>query len=131
MPLRILVVERDVHARQGLRAILSSEGHIVSIAEDMWAGFARVSSQTFDLLLLDDDVRPEARLTLNVLDLLRYARRHHAAASGIVISSFPAAESRYAAEPGVLAVLEKPVEVPRLRAYLEALTPHLARRTGT
>ena len=129
MSLRILVVERDLHARQGLRAILSAEGHVVSLARDMWEGFARISSQTFDLLLLDDDVRAERHVTLSVLDLLRFARQHHPGTSGVVISSFEDDTQRYRAEPGVLAVLEKPVEVPRLRSYLEALTLRPARRS--
>lgn len=125
MSLQILIVERDPHARQGLRAILSSEGHAVSLAGDMWDGFARISSQAFDLLLLDDDVRPEQHATLSVLDLLRFARSYHATAAGttagIVLSSFEEDAPRYRAEPGVLAVLQKPVEVRRLQLCLDAL----------
>ena len=119
--LRILVVAPERHAREGLRAILSSDGHEVSVAEDMWSAFASIFSRPFDLLLLDDDVRPERHLTVSVLDLLRVARRYQPATSGIVISSFEERVSHYAAEPAVRAVLEKPVEMPRLRHELEAL----------
>ncbi|PYN73973.1 MAG: hypothetical protein DMD97_18815 [Candidatus Rokuibacteriota bacterium] len=53
MSLRILVVEQGLHAREGLRDILASDGHEVSVAADAAAGLARVTSQRFDLLLLD------------------------------------------------------------------------------
>lgn len=130
MSLKILVVERDRHARQGLGTVLSSEGHAVSLAGDMWEGCARISSQAFDLLLLDDDVRPERHATLSVLDLLRFARRANPGTAGVVISSFEEDAPRYREEPGVLAVLEKPVEVRRLRLCLDALTLRPARRSG-
>jgi DNA-binding NtrC family response regulator len=125
--LRILVVEREVHSREGLRSILSSDGHAVSVAEDIWAGFARVTLQPFDLLLLDDDVRLDRHDATIMVDLLSFARRRHPATRGIVISSFEDDVARYRREDGVLAVLEKPLEVCQLRSELEALT---ARRAG-
>lgn len=125
--LRILVVEREVHSREGLRSILSSDGHTVSVAEDIWAGFARVTLQPFDLLLVDDDVRVDRHDATIVVDLLAFARRRHPATRGIVISSFEDDVARYRREDGVLAVLEKPMEVCQLRSELEALT---ARRAG-
>jgi len=120
MSLRILVVERESHAREGLRSILSSDGHAVSVAGDIWAGFARVTLQAYDLLLLDDDVRLERHEAM-IVDLLSFARRKHPSTCGIVISSFEDDVPRYLREDGVLAVLEKPVEVGRLRSELEAL----------
>jgi CheY-like chemotaxis protein len=123
MALRILVVERDVHAREGLRSILSSDGHAVSVADDIWAGFARVAVQPFDLLLLDDDVRLDRHEAMLVTDLLSFARLKHGGTRGIVISTVEEDVHRYQREDGVLAVLEKPVEVPRLRRELEGLTP--------
>jgi CheY-like chemotaxis protein len=124
--LRILVVEREVHAREGLRSILSSDGHAVSVAEDIWAGFARVTLQPFDLLLLDDDVRLDRHDATIVVDLLSFARRRHPATRGIVLSSFEDDVARYRREDGMLAVLEKPMEVCQLRSELEALTARRA-----
>jgi CheY-like chemotaxis protein len=124
--LRILVVEREVHSREGLRSILSSDGHVVSVAEDIWAGFARVTLQPFDLLLVDDDVRLDRHDATIVMDLLSFARRRHPATRGIVISSFEDDVGRYRREDGVLAVLEKPMEVCQLRSELEALTARRA-----
>lgn len=122
MSLRILVVEQEPHAREGLRAILSFDGHAVSVAEDIRAGFTRVASQPFDLLLLDDDVRPQRNFTASVLDLLRVARQNHPATRGIVISTREEDAACYLPEQGVLAVLRKPLEVPRLRSELETLS---------
>ena len=120
MSLNILVVERERHAREGLRAILSADGHDVKVAEDMWAGFASIFSQPYDLLLLDDNVSPERHVSLNVLDLLRCARRYEPTTSAIVITSFDQSEPGYRMEEGVVAVLRKPVELTQLRVELEA-----------
>lgn len=122
MFLRILVVGRDVHAREGLRSILSADGHEVDVAQDIWEGFARVAAHAFDLLLLDDDVRFDGHAAMIVADLLAFARLRHPATCGIVISSFVDGVPRYRREDGVLTVFEKPVEVRRLRLELDALT---------
>lgn len=122
MSLQILLVEPERHAREGLRAILSADGYAVGVAEDMWAGLMRLCSQTFDLLLLDDDVRSGRHIRLSVLELLRFARRKHPATRGIIIATFEDDMRAHLHEPGVVAVLQKPLEVPRLRLELEALT---------
>jgi len=122
MLLRILVVGRDVHAREGLRSILSADGHEVDVAQDIWEGFARVAAHAFDLLLLDDDVRLDGHAAMIVADLLAFARLKNPATCGIVISSFVDGVHRYRREDGVLRVFEKPVEVRRLRLELGALT---------
>ena len=120
MPLSVLVVERERHAREGLLAILSDDGHDVKAAGDMWAGFASIFTRPFDLLLLDDNVQSERHVTLNVLDLLRFARRYEPNTCAIVITSFDEDAPGYQMEEGVLAVLRKPVELSRLRVELEA-----------
>jgi len=122
MSLRVLVVGRDVHAREGLRSILSADGHEVDVAQDIWEGFARVATHAFDLLLLDDDVRLDGHAAMIVADLLAFARLRHPTTCGIVISSFVDGVPRYRREDGVLTVFEKPVEVRRLRLQLGALT---------
>jgi CheY-like chemotaxis protein len=132
MGLQILIVERDRHARQGLRALLESEGHAVSPADDVWEGFARITGHAFELLLLDDDVvRPDLNATPSVLDLLRFARRYHAGTAGIVLSTLEEDSPRYRTEPGVLAVLRKPVEIRQLRQCLDTLAFGPSRNLGT
>jgi DNA-binding response OmpR family regulator len=120
MSLSILVVERERHAREGLRALLSADGHDVKAVEDMWAGFASIFTQPYDLLLLDDNVQSERHVTLSMLDLLRFARRYEPSTSAIVITSFDESTHSYRMEEGVVAVLRKPVELTRLRDELEA-----------
>ena len=120
MSMSILVVEKERHAREGLRAILSADGHDVKVAEDMWAGFASIFSRPFDLLLLDDNVQSDRHVTLNVLDLIRFARRYGPTTSAIVITSFDEDTNGYRIEEGVVAVLRKPVELSQLRDELEA-----------
>jgi len=122
MSLKILVVEQGLHAREGLRDILASDGHEVSVAADAAAGLARVTSQRFDLLLLDADLGPARRPEMGVLDLLRMARRGHPSTCGIVISSSEENIPGDLAERGVVAVLEKPVDLSWLRFELESLT---------
>ena len=120
MSLSILVVERERHAREGLREILTADGHDVKAVADMWAGFASIFSQPYDLLLLDDNVQSERHVTLNVLDLLRFARRYEPSTSAIVITSFDDSAHGYRMEEGVVGVLAKPVELTELRGQLEA-----------
>jgi len=118
--MRILVVEPEPHAREGLRAILSAVGHEVSVAEDIPTGFARLSSEPFDVLLLDADLPPSRNVMVTVLDLLRLARRGDPGVCGIVIASCVEDVPENLATDGILAVLEKPVELSRLRLALEA-----------
>jgi DNA-binding response OmpR family regulator len=120
MSLRILVVEKERHAREGLRAILSGDGHDVDVAEDLWAGFASIFARPYDLILLDDNVQSERHVALNVLDLLRCARRYEPDTSAIVITSFDDDTRGYRIEEGVVTVLRKPVELPQLRGGLAA-----------
>jgi CheY-like chemotaxis protein len=119
MSLSILVVERERHAREGLKEILTADGHDVKAVQDMWGGFASIFTQPYDLLLLDDNVQSERHVTLNVLDLLRFARRYEPSTSAIVITSFDESAHGYRVEEGVVAVLAKPVELTQLRGTLE------------
>lgn len=118
--MRILLVVPERHAREGLRAILSAEGHEVSVAEDIPAGFARLSSEPFSVLLLDADLPPSRNVMVSVLDLLRLARRGDSGVCGILIASCVEDVPGDLAAQGILAVLEKPVELSRLRLALEA-----------
>jgi len=127
--MRILVVEPEPHAREGLRAILSAVGHEVSVAEDIPTGFARLSSEPFDVLLLDADLPPSRNVMVTVLDLLRLARRGDGGVCGIIIASCVEDVPGDLADQGVLAVLEKPMELSRLRLALEAAASRQRQRT--
>ncbi len=128
--MRILLVEPEPHAREGLRAILSAEGHEVSVAEDIPAGFARLSSEPFGVLLLDADLPPSRNVMVSVLDLLRLARRGDPGVCGIMIASCVEDVPGDLAAQGVLAVLEKPVELSRLHLALEAAASRQGQRSA-
>jgi DNA-binding response OmpR family regulator len=128
--MRILLVEPERHAREGLRAILSAEGHEVSVAEDIPAGFARLSSEPFGVLLLDADLPPSRNIMVTVLDLLLLARRGDSGVCGIMIASCVADVPEDLAAQGILAVLEKPVELSRLRLALEAAASRQGQRSA-
>lgn len=130
MRARILLVEAEPHAREGLRALLASEGHEVSVAENLAAAFARLVAQPFDLLLLDADLPPGRNVMVSAMDLLRLARRGDAGAYGIMIASVTEDVPRDWAEQGVVAVLEKPVELPRLRLALKAAASRKRQRSA-
>ena len=116
--------------RHDLRPLPKSDTHLAVLeigdiardTADTLTGLARVASQRFDLLLLDADLGPDRRPTMGVLDLLRLARRGHPSTCGIVISSSEENIPGDLAERGVVAVLEKPVDVSWLRFELESLT---------
>lgn len=130
MRLRILLVEPEPHAREGLRAILAAEGHQVSAAGDIPGGFAHLSSEPFDLLLLDADLPPSRNVMVSVLDLLRLVRRGDPEVCGILIASCAEDVPRDLSPEGVLAVLEKPVELPRLRQALKAAASRRGQRSA-
>jgi len=117
--MRILLVEPEPHAREGLYAILTGEGYEVSVADDVAAGLQRLTAGPFDVLLLDADL-PSRAVLLSVLDLLRLARSGHEGAGGILVTSSPEDLPRDLAAQGVVAVLERPVEFSSLRKALES-----------
>ena len=119
MSQRILIVEAEPHAREGLRAILAGEGHEVSVAADIPTGFERLTARPFDLLLLDADLARQ-EVVLSVLDLLRLARMRDEGAGGVLLTSSVEDLPRDLELQGVVAVLERPVELARLRQVLEA-----------
>src|SRR5262249_27929108 len=83
MSMRILVVGRDVHAREGLPRSLSFDGQAVAAAEDIGEGFAGVAEKEFDLFLRDDVVRFDGPAPLIGPALRAFARLRSPATSAI------------------------------------------------
>ena len=123
LPLRILVVVPERHAREGLRTILSADGYDVSVAEDLLEAFARLGAHSFDVLLLDSELPAGHKVIMHGLDLLALARRRDSGVCGIVMVSSLEGVPRDLTGQGVLAILEKPVELSRLRGELAAIAP--------
>jgi len=132
MSLRILLIEAEPHAREGLRTILVAAGHTVSVAEDLPAGFRHLClAGPFDLLLLDADLPPSRGTLIGVLDLLRLARVGREGTQGILITSYVEDLPADLTAQGVVAVLEKPVDLSRLRRELAAVEARSERREGS
>ena len=79
----ILVIDDEVEIREGLRALLSSEGYAITEAETGEAGLARLGEQPFDLLLLDVSL-PDR----NGIELLHEIHRRDPQLSIILITAY-------------------------------------------
>src|SRR5579862_6065618 len=100
----ILVVDDEAEIREGLEALLSSEGFDVTPADTGAAGLARLEDQPFDLLLLDVSL-PDR----NGLELLREIRRRDPYLSIILITAFGSIDmARQAFKSGAQDYITKP-----------------------
>jgi DNA-binding NtrC family response regulator len=91
----ILVVDDEAEIREGLEALLSSEGFDVTPAETGEAGLARLEDRPYDLLLLDVSL-PDR----NGIDLLREIRRRDPFLSVILITAYGSIDMARAAFKG-------------------------------
>jgi DNA-binding NtrC family response regulator len=91
----ILVVDDEAEIREGLEALLSSEGFQVTPAESGEAGLARLEEHPFDLLLLDVNL-PDR----NGLELLREIRQRDPFLAIILITAYGSIDMARAAFKG-------------------------------
>ena len=122
MEKRILVVDDDLHSREGLRASLQGEGYRVEAAADSWQAIKEIKERRFDIAIIDLDLPPVHGVTVSGWDLARIFRAYHPAISIIVVS----AEDRDAvrAEVERLKVsefLEKPINPAQLKMIVRTL----------
>lgn len=112
---RLLIVEDNEDARQGLRVLLESRGHEVHEAADGEAGVAAALELTPDLVLVD--------IGLPLVDGYEVARRIKAANPDIHLIAVTGYghddDRRRARDAGFDAHLLKPVSVERLRLAIE------------
>ena len=100
----ILVVDDEVEIREGLEALLSSEGFDVTPAETGAQGLAALEVRPFDLLLLDVSL-PDR----NGLELLREIRRREPSLSIILITAYGSIDmARAAFKSGAQDYITKP-----------------------
>ncbi|HLJ41342.1 MAG TPA: response regulator, partial [Candidatus Acidoferrales bacterium] len=100
----ILVIDDEVEIREGLQALLSSEGYTVTEAETGEAGLARLGDQPFDLLLLDVSL-PDR----NGIELLREIHRRDPQLSIILITAYGSIDmARAAFKNGAQDYITKP-----------------------
>jgi len=100
----ILVVDDEAEIREGLQALLSSEGYGVTCAETGDAGIAKLEEQPFDLILLDVSL-PDR----NGLELLREIRRRDPYLSVVLITAYGSIDmARAAFKSGAQDYITKP-----------------------
>ncbi len=100
----ILVVDDEAEIREGLEALLSSEGYGVTCAETGEVGLAKLEEQPFDLLLLDVSL-PDR----NGLELLREIRRRDPYLSIMLITAYGSIDmARAAFKSGAQDYITKP-----------------------
>ena len=100
----ILVVDDEVEIREGLQALLTSEGFETTLAETGGAGLQKLEERPFDLLLLDVSL-PDR----NGLDMLRDIRRRDPSVPIILITAFGSIDmARAAFKSGAQDYITKP-----------------------
>lgn len=122
MKKKILVVDDDPQIRESLRKVLRAEGYEVALAADGQAGIGRFNAERFDLLLLDlnlpDNSGWDIFGTLTSLNPFL----------PIIIITGRDKQYELAAGAGVGALMQKPLDVPRL---LQTITELLAESAET
>jgi DNA-binding response OmpR family regulator len=119
---RILVVDDDLHSREGLRDSLQTEGFRIETVGDAWEAIRKVKEKRFDIAIIDLDLPPVHGMTLNGWDLARIFRAYHPAISLIVVSARDSDGVRAEAEQmRILQFLEKPISPSRLKTIVKTL----------
>jgi CheY-like chemotaxis protein len=119
---RILVVDDDLHSREGLRDSLQTEGFRIETVGDAWEAIRKVKEKRFDIAIIDLDLPPVHGMTLNGWDLARIFRAYNPAISLIVVSAHDSDGVRAEAEQmRILQFLEKPISPSRLKTIVKTL----------
>jgi CheY-like chemotaxis protein len=115
-PLRILLVDDHVDTCTVMEKLLSTRGHVVTLAHDMRSALEKVEAQDFDLLISDVGL-PDG----NGTELMATAKaRSHLA--GIAMSGFGTnADVERSLEAGFSQHLVKPVTIERLDAAVQGV----------
>ncbi len=122
MEKRILVVDDDLHSREGLRATLQGEGYRVETAADSWQAIKEIKERRFDIAIIDLDLPPVHGVTVSGWDLARIFRAYHPAISIIVVSAEERDAVRAEAEQlRVSEFLEKPINPAQLKMIVRTL----------
>jgi two-component system phosphate regulon sensor histidine kinase PhoR len=109
---RILVVDDEKRIRDGCQSILTAEGFEVQVAENGYAGLAKIEEQHFDIILLDL-MMPGLR----GIDLLDHVKARHPDTIVIVITGYATLEHAIEAmKKGAFEFISKPFAPEDLRA---------------
>jgi two-component system response regulator HydG len=113
---RLLIVEDEPNARAALGEVFRAR-HEVVLAEDFDAALRALRERSFDLVLTDV-VLPEGK---DGMDLLPEVKRLQPRTPVVVMTAYGTIEkAKRAMREGAYDFLEKPLDVPRLRAVVES-----------
>jgi CheY-like chemotaxis protein len=119
---RILVVDDDLHSREGVRSALLAAGSDVEAAADAWEALRKVKDRRFDVAILDLNLPPVHGLEVTGWDLVRILRAYSPSVSIILVSSDNDAALRAeASRLRVVELLEKPISLSHLKRIVHAL----------
>lgn len=118
----ILLVDDDLHSREGLKLSLRAEGYQVEVAANLWETIRLIKGGSFDVAIIDLDLPPLRGLEVNGWDLARIVRAYQPGIAIIVIGAEDGPEiRRQAAVEGVAHFLEKPISLTRIKAMVRHL----------
>jgi CheY-like chemotaxis protein len=121
---RILVVEDDLHSREGLRDSLRADGFKVEAAADSWEAILKMKQRCFDIAIIDIDLPPIHGVNITGWDVARILRAFNSSISLIVVSAHATDIDRAEAEQmRVAQFLEKPISPARLKSIVRTLDP--------
>ncbi len=121
---RILVVDDDLHSREGLRDTLLGEGYRVETSADSWQAIRKIKECPFDIAIIDLDLPDVHGVAVTGWDLARIFRAYHPAISLIVIGAEEGRAVRAQAEQlRISEFLMKPINPPQLKAIVRTLEP--------
>jgi CheY-like chemotaxis protein len=119
---KILVVDDDLHSREGLRDSLRGEGYRVETAADGWQAIRQVKEGHFDIAIIDLDLPPVHGLAMTGWDLARILRAYIPAIFIIVVSAEEmSAVKAQVQQLRVSEFLEKPISPSQLKSIVKAL----------
>ncbi len=118
----ILIVDDDLHSREGLKDSLLREGHRVEAASEGWQAIRRMKQHQFDIAIIDLDLRPVLGVAVTGWDLVRILRAFNPAISIILLG----AEEDIAVSPQseqlrLSGILVKPINPSQLKAMIRNL----------
>jgi DNA-binding response OmpR family regulator len=120
----ILVVDDDLHSREGLRDTLLGEGYRVETSADTWQAIRKIKEGVFDIAIIDLDLPAVHGVAVTAWDLARIFRAYHPAISIIVVGAEEERTVRAQAERWrVSEFLLKPISPSKLKAIVRSLNP--------
>ncbi len=121
---RILVVDDDLHSREGLKYTLLGEGYAVETSADSWQAIRKIKDGVFDVAIIDLDLPTVHGVSVTAWDLARIFRAYNPAIAIIVVGAEEERSVRHQAELfSVLEFLVKPISPTRLKAIVRSIEP--------